>query len=392
MANRVLLGNVKGEVGATGATGATGQAGANGLTPYILNGTWWIGTQDTGQTAEGNKWITGAVNPTTEGNEGDLYLNTATLDVFKKSGGVWTFQANIKGAKGENGAKGEKGETALSVVVGTTITGEAGSLALVENVGTNKDLVLKFTIPKGEKGEQGEQGIQGVQGIQGDRGEQGEKGADGTMINVAGEAVESLDFTSDPQAQIDALNARIDGSAEEAFVFDLFAHFVSWLAGNYARADGRTTADLKIGSEIYIKESGYPDYWCSSLAEPFSTENFTAYETKVTELDGINEKVDTLKENFEKIISDVRDRAVEVDSMQINQSPIPNVLILNSLDRSYAGDDVDTRELIGIQTQSRNGQHFWNIKDATARESIATLESQIGDIGALLDIINGEVI
>lgn len=338
MANKVLLGNVKGDAGATGATGATGQAGANGLTPYIQNGTWWLGTQNTGITAEGNKWIVGAQSPTIEGNNGDLYLNSATFDVYKKADDVWGLVGNIRGGKGDKGDKGDKGETALSVAIGTTITGEAGTQALVENVGTNKDLVLKFTIPRGEKGEQGEQGLQGIQGEQGERGEQGEAGADGTMINVGGVAVESVDFTSDPQAQIDALNARLDGGAEEAFVFDLYSEFVAWLAGNYTRADGRTTADLKIGSEVYLKQSGYPDYWCSSLAEPFSTENFTAYETKVNEQDisNLEERVDTLEGQLSEFA---------------------------------------TTE---------------NLEAVAGR--VDTLESAIGDIGTLLDTINGEVI
>lgn len=164
MANRVLLGNVKGEAGATGPAGETGASGANGLTPYIQNGTWWLGVQDTGVTAEGNKWFANNYNPSTEGNNGDLYLNTLTGDVFQKQNNIWDLVANIKGQKGDTGEKGEKGDTALSVVVGETTTGEAGQPASVENVGTNTDLVLNFTIPRGEKGEKGDKGDKGADG------------------------------------------------------------------------------------------------------------------------------------------------------------------------------------------------------------------------------------
>jgi hypothetical protein len=164
MANRVLLGNVKGETGATGAAGATGASGANGLTPYIQNGTWWLGTQDTGVTAEGNKWFANNYNPSTEGSNGDLYLNTLTGDVFKKENNVWDLVANIKGEKGDTGAKGDKGDSALSIKVGETITAEAGENAYVENVGTETDLVLNFRIPKGDKGEKGDKGDKGEDG------------------------------------------------------------------------------------------------------------------------------------------------------------------------------------------------------------------------------------
>lgn len=161
MANRILLGNVKGIAGATGSVGATGPAGANGLTPYIQNGTWWLGTQDTGVTASGNQWFTGNGAPTTQGINGDLYLDVDTGNVYKKAANVWNVVANIKGSKGDAGAKGDKGDTALTVRVGTVTTTEAGTEASVTNSGTNTDLVLNFEIPRGAKGEKGERGEAG---------------------------------------------------------------------------------------------------------------------------------------------------------------------------------------------------------------------------------------
>lgn len=277
MANRVLLGNVKGETGATGATGATGQAGANGLTPYIQNGTWWLGTQDTGISAEGNKWIVNNVAPTIEGNNGDLYLDTSTYNIYKKENNIWELKGNIKGNAGERGEKGEKGDTALTLNIGSVTTGDVAS---VENVGSQTDLILNFVIPKGEKGEKGEQGIQGIQGPQGEQGIQGEKGDAGTKIIVASAEVESLEFNANPQTQIDEINARLDAKATEPFVFDTYVDFINWLNGSFNREDERTILDLQIGSDIFIKQEGYPDYWCSSLQTPFTSANFTAYETK----------------------------------------------------------------------------------------------------------------
>ena len=58
------------------------------------------------------------------------------------------------GPKGETGPTGPKGENGFSTVdVGETKTGEANTNAMVENVGTNKNAILNFTIPKGEAGD-----------------------------------------------------------------------------------------------------------------------------------------------------------------------------------------------------------------------------------------------
>lgn len=58
------------------------------------------------------------------------------------------------GPKGEIGPTGPRGENGFSTVdVGETKTGEANTNAMVENVGTNKNAILNFTIPKGEAGD-----------------------------------------------------------------------------------------------------------------------------------------------------------------------------------------------------------------------------------------------
>ena len=52
------------------------------------------------------------------------------------------------------GPTGPKGENGFSTIdVGETKTGEANTNAMVENVGTNKNAILNFTIPKGEAGD-----------------------------------------------------------------------------------------------------------------------------------------------------------------------------------------------------------------------------------------------
>lgn len=68
-----------------------------------------------------------------------------------------------------NNAKYWANEANVTVSVGTTTTAsDPNTPAAVTNSGTNKDVVLNFTIPRGL---QGPQGIQGVQGIQGEKGD-----------------------------------------------------------------------------------------------------------------------------------------------------------------------------------------------------------------------------
>ena len=58
--------------------------------------------------------------------------------------------------------QGEPGQSALSVNVGTTTTGAAGTNASVVNSGDDKDIILDFTIPRGAQGPQGPAGASAV--------------------------------------------------------------------------------------------------------------------------------------------------------------------------------------------------------------------------------------
>jgi hypothetical protein len=76
-----LVGNIHGAVGETGGTGAAGGTGGTGGAGA---------TGETGPTgADGNHWLVGAVDPTTEGVNGDFYLNSTSGDIFEKVGGSW---------------------------------------------------------------------------------------------------------------------------------------------------------------------------------------------------------------------------------------------------------------------------------------------------------------
>lgn len=92
----------QGPQGPTGATGATGPAGADGT--------------------DGNTVLNGAVAPTTEGVDGDFYINTAVWDIYgPKSAGVWGSGVSLVGPAGADGVDGTDG-------VGVPAGGTAGQV------------------------------------------------------------------------------------------------------------------------------------------------------------------------------------------------------------------------------------------------------------------------
>lgn len=84
------------------------------------------------------------------------------------------------GADGPPGPQGERGDPGpATITVGTTSTGPEGSDASVANSGTPDDVVLDFTIPRGDTGPTGPQGPQGATGDTGPQGVKGDTGATG---------------------------------------------------------------------------------------------------------------------------------------------------------------------------------------------------------------------
>ena len=69
-----------------------------------------------------------------------------------------------QGIAGEDGSDGQNGEAA-TITIGSVTTGAAGSNVIVENVGTDTDAILNFTIPRGEQGLRGETGATGQDGV-----------------------------------------------------------------------------------------------------------------------------------------------------------------------------------------------------------------------------------
>ena len=172
----------QGPQGPAGEQGEQGPAGQNGL-----NG------------INGNVWSVGEGAPTATAATGDLYLDTATSNVYRYDGSAWTLIACIKGEDGATGAPGATGSTGATGAPGAAgangnqwYTGEgapngitgmiSGDLYLDLNTGD----VYKYTTAwnkigciKGETGEEGAPGEPGEPGAPGEEGAPGEPGAPG---------------------------------------------------------------------------------------------------------------------------------------------------------------------------------------------------------------------
>lgn len=102
-------------------------------------------------------------------NTADILLNTS--DIATNTADIATNTSDI--------ADLQTSYTIQSLAVGTTTTGEEGTNASVLNVGTAKNQVLNFTIPRGYRGYKGDQGDRGAKGDDGKDGSDGSNGSNG---------------------------------------------------------------------------------------------------------------------------------------------------------------------------------------------------------------------
>ena len=188
---------IQGDTGAAGPTGPTGPQGIQGI------------QGDTGATGpRGYSVLGGAVDPTTEGIDGDYYINTTSYDIFgPKAAGVWgtgttlvgpqgpqgiqgptgpTGPEGPQGPAGSNGTNGTDGKTVLSGAVAPTTEGVDGDFYIdtVANLiyGPKSGTWGTGTSIVGPQGIQGDQGPQGIQGLTGDTGAAGSNGTDGKTV------------------------------------------------------------------------------------------------------------------------------------------------------------------------------------------------------------------
>lgn len=117
---------------------------------------------------DGATWLVGLDVPAnTLGKNGDLYLNTSTLDLYLKSDNAWSIIANIKGTDGEDGDNGADGATWL-----------VGTETPADTLGKNGDFYLNKTTFELYLKSENTWSSMGV--IKGSDGKDGDNGKDGT--------------------------------------------------------------------------------------------------------------------------------------------------------------------------------------------------------------------
>lgn len=123
---------------------------------------------------EGNVEVDAQSVGTTDGSNVQAKINAVELGL----------DSTVKTVNGvgpdDDGNVNVGGAATVTVDVGSTVTGEPGSEASVTNSGTQQNVVLNFTIPRGATGAQGPKGDAGADGAPGERGPQGPAGQDGT--------------------------------------------------------------------------------------------------------------------------------------------------------------------------------------------------------------------
>ena len=126
--------------------------------------------------ADGTNFLAGTANPAaTDGKNGDVFINTATWDLFIKISGSWESLGNVKPADGAQGPKGDKGDPGDAGAKGDK--GDPGDQGPKGDKGDPGDQG-----PKGDKGDPGDAGAKGDKGDPGDQGPKGDKGDTGVGI------------------------------------------------------------------------------------------------------------------------------------------------------------------------------------------------------------------
>lgn len=139
--------------------------------------------------------------------------------------------------QGPTGPKGEKGD---SGTIGKTITGEEGSEAKVINTGTDKGIILDFTIPKGLQGNIGPKGDTGIQGPRGEIGPTGPQGETGISEVITIDGTETIEPNELAEVQDD---------------FDGNIHHLTFYIPKGEKGDSGTTALYNASVFINVPET-----------------------------------------------------------------------------------------------------------------------------------------
>lgn len=272
-----------------------------------------------------------------------------------------------KGIQGEKGEKGEKGDVGPQgeqgiqgevgpsnvLTIGTVTKGDEASATIT---GGPPNQELSLVLPKGDKGDRGEDGEKGEKGETGEVGPKGDKGDDGGMDAVYEEDTQTLSFYSE------------SGNA----------FYPKWgeLTGDIAlQVDLKNALDLKANTVDLDKKQDVGDYALKGDVPTLVSQlqNDSDYATKMEVMQAIASIpqfklsiVDVLPETGEKMVLYL----------------VPKVGTENDIYNEYIWiENTNTFELVGSTAV-----------DLTNYYTKSEIDTTIGDINAILDSINGEVV
>lgn len=236
----------KGEQGVKGDTGAKGERGEQG--PQGLQGL----RGEKGDKGDAFKYtdFTAAQLAALKGPKGDTG-DTGPRGEQGPQGATGPQGPN--GDKGDTGPKGEKGDTgaAASIKIGTVTTGAAGSNASVTNSGTASNVVLDFTLPRGEDGADG-----------------------GIVVDTA------MSDTSTNPVQNKVIKAELD--KKMAKTDKIYEANLAWggrnLADAYSPVDAGMIDDLGANRFMFGKAAGITVEYSEDAGTTWNTYSLTDYE------------------------------------------------------------------------------------------------------------------
>ncbi len=154
--------------GAQGAQGATGATGANGKDFRIYKTYASIAAMNADAANVPDGEFVSIASDENDPDNGKVYQRSADGEAD------FVFIFDLSGAQGIQGE-------AATIQIGQVLTGDPGTNASVENVGTENAAILNFTIPRGATGAAGKDGVNGQDGKDGTNGQDGADGAAATI-------------------------------------------------------------------------------------------------------------------------------------------------------------------------------------------------------------------
>lgn len=88
------------------------------MVPMMLTGCGKNGA-DGENGKDGSTWLYGTITPTTEGKDGDFYVDTDDYLLYQKSNGEWSVLMRDFGKKGDSGESGEAGSAGITPHIGS---------------------------------------------------------------------------------------------------------------------------------------------------------------------------------------------------------------------------------------------------------------------------------